>query len=787
MKKRVTILGIVLALALVFGSFSSVFAAFPDNGIETSQKIKSEVDAERIALNFLNEVKTGKYKTINTADLKADLDAGKNMLLVDTMPEGWYAMRHVPTAVNAFAPLKEKDEAAADPREQAYSAEDKKILLDQVKAYSGTKSVKYKQYYNKKTKKWVTKKPAKKYLGKTRTRTKKVAVKNKKIVVYCGFVVCTRSHVAAKYLVEQGYTNVYRYPGGISAWVDAEYPVEGTDADNPEARLKKVLSGEDTETVLIDARDSDAYAGWALGEAVKGGHFKGAINLDSAWIGNKKMEAMLTDNGMSPDKSYIVYDTNGKDAKAIAEYLDGQGYKDVAAVNAVDQINGDYELESYANYDLTVPASVVKSISDNVTNGTELTDAAKAVVGDSKNIVILECSWGAPEDTNYVTGHVPGAYHIDTNETDPPGTYVEADNERYLMDYKYEWRLNSDENLIKLFASRGITKDSCVIVTGKSAAPVSRCGILAKYVGVNNVHIMSKGYTGWNNEGYEMETTNRNADLPNGPDEIAALSDDMFTAFGSNTALNPGIYEKTDYVKSHIGTDGYQLVDNRRDNEWNGLTPNYDYEDLAGRIDGSIHSTQNSYNPDNSMRSKLLQDAKWTGDGIDLSKHMVFFCGDGWRAAVDTWNAWVLGYDASIYHGWMEWSNSGCDFINKDGDKVHYDKDQQAVVNSVTGEVVQKLYTKLEFEKESVSVEAKGTYENLNILHKHEDMVDEKAPVFSSSREDLVTVDQNGVVTVLTMPDEPTQVTIKAEVKGYENNAGTEDREASYVITLGQP
>ena len=229
MKKRVTILGIVLALALVFGSFSSVFAAFPDNGIETSQKIKSEVDAERIALNFLNEVKTGKYKTINTADLKADLDAGKNMLVVDTMPEGWYAMRHVPSAVNAFAPLKEKDEAAADPREQAYSAEDKKILLDQVKAYSGTKSVKYKQYYNKKTKKWVNKKPAKKYLGKTRTRTKKVAVKNKKIVVYCGFVVCTRSHVAAKYLVEQGYTNVYRYPGGISAWVDAEYPIEGTD------------------------------------------------------------------------------------------------------------------------------------------------------------------------------------------------------------------------------------------------------------------------------------------------------------------------------------------------------------------------------------------------------------------------------------------------------------------------------------------------------------------------------------------------------------------------------
>ena len=555
-------------------------------------------------------------------------------------------------------------------------------------------------------------------------------------------------------------------------------------SDTTEEQLNKVLSGEDTETVLIDARDSDAYAGWALGEAVKGGHFKGAINLDSAWIGNKKMAAMLTDNGMSVDKPYIVYDTNGKDAEAIKEYLISMGYKNVAAINAVKQINSSDNLESYDNYELTVPASIVKNISDNVTKGTELNDAAKAIVGDSKNIVILECSWGAPEDTNYVKGHVPGAYHIDTNETDPPGTYVDADNERYLMDYKYEWRLNTDENLIKLFASRGITKDSFVIVTGNSAAPVSRCGIIAKYVGVNNVHIMSKGYNGWKREGYEMESVNRNADLPNGPEAIAALSDEMFTKFGSNTALNPGVYEKTDYVKSHIGTDGYQLVDNRRDNEWNGLTPNYDYEDLAGRIDGSIHSTQNSYNPDNSMRSKLLHDAKWTGDGIDLSKHMVFFCGDGWRAAVDTWNAWVLGYDASIYHGWMEWSNSGCDFINKDGVKVHYDKDQQAVVNSDTGELLQKLYTKLEFEEKTVSVEAAGIYENLNTLHKHEDMVDKKAPVFSSSNEDLVTVDQNGVVTVNSMPEEPTEVTIKAEVKDYENNAGPEDREATYVITL---
>ena len=50
--------------------------------------------------------------------------------------------------------------------------------------------------------------------------------KNTKIVVYCGHIGCARSHVAAAYLVKQGYTNVYRYGGGISAWVDAGNAVD---------------------------------------------------------------------------------------------------------------------------------------------------------------------------------------------------------------------------------------------------------------------------------------------------------------------------------------------------------------------------------------------------------------------------------------------------------------------------------------------------------------------------------------------------------------------------------
>jgi rhodanese-related sulfurtransferase len=50
--------------------------------------------------------------------------------------------------------------------------------------------------------------------------------KDKPLVIYCGFVKCTRSHNGAAWAVKLGYTKVYRYSGGVFAWKGAKYPVE---------------------------------------------------------------------------------------------------------------------------------------------------------------------------------------------------------------------------------------------------------------------------------------------------------------------------------------------------------------------------------------------------------------------------------------------------------------------------------------------------------------------------------------------------------------------------------
>jgi rhodanese-related sulfurtransferase len=203
MKRRATIISIVLALTLVFGSFQ-VFAH--EGG--TAEK-GDERAIESAAMNLYNDTVAGKYQLVGTDDLYASVTAGEDMVIVDTMPDWSWKAQHIPGAINV--------ECGDNGPNGTFTEDQQKALVDQVKAAANVKTVK--KYYNKKTKKWQTKKIKG---AKTKTEIKS----NKKIVVYCGFVKCRRSHEAAQYLVKQGFKNVYRYPGGIYAWLDAGYAPE---------------------------------------------------------------------------------------------------------------------------------------------------------------------------------------------------------------------------------------------------------------------------------------------------------------------------------------------------------------------------------------------------------------------------------------------------------------------------------------------------------------------------------------------------------------------------------
>lgn len=134
-----------------------------------------EVPIEKATLKFISDVKEGNYQTVDTGELKKWIDEGRTMTIISALtPADDQNVGQIPGAVNGVMPKSEKELTQADTAN----------LL--------------------------------KVAGNDKERP---------IVVYCGFVACRRSHIGAKILVDNGFRNVYRYPGGTTAWKESGYPL----------------------------------------------------------------------------------------------------------------------------------------------------------------------------------------------------------------------------------------------------------------------------------------------------------------------------------------------------------------------------------------------------------------------------------------------------------------------------------------------------------------------------------------------------------------------------------
>ena len=154
-------------------------------GFAGKNKFEQEYDKEKEAVKLVRDVDSGGYDVVSTDELKAWIGDGKEMILIDTMPyEASYKKIHVPGAQQFLFPI--PDMNTWDSKETAGKSQEDFIAL----------------------------------LGPD---------KDKIIVIYCGFVKCTRSHNGATWAKKLGYKNVYRYPGGIFGWKGAGYPVESVD------------------------------------------------------------------------------------------------------------------------------------------------------------------------------------------------------------------------------------------------------------------------------------------------------------------------------------------------------------------------------------------------------------------------------------------------------------------------------------------------------------------------------------------------------------------------------
>lgn len=148
-------------------------------------KFEKEVTTEAAAVKLVREIQRGGYDVISTPELKKMIDAKEDMIIVDTMPfDASYKKSHIPGAQQFLFPIPDMDSWDSKETDGKTEADYKALLGNDL---------------------------------------------NKKIVIYCGFVKCTRSHNGVVWAKKLGYTNVVRHPGGIFAWKGAGYEVEGVE------------------------------------------------------------------------------------------------------------------------------------------------------------------------------------------------------------------------------------------------------------------------------------------------------------------------------------------------------------------------------------------------------------------------------------------------------------------------------------------------------------------------------------------------------------------------------
>jgi thiosulfate/3-mercaptopyruvate sulfurtransferase len=173
MRRRMKGIGLVTIGLFLLGTSSAGFA---------ENKFEAEVQKEASAVKLVQEVQRGGYDVVTAEELKKWIDESNDMVIVDTMPyKDSYAKQHVPGAKQFLFPIPEM--TTWDTKET-----DNKTEQDFAKMLGPDKA--------------------------------------KVVVIYCGFVKCTRSHNGAMWAKKLGYKNVYRFPGGIFAWKGANYPVE---------------------------------------------------------------------------------------------------------------------------------------------------------------------------------------------------------------------------------------------------------------------------------------------------------------------------------------------------------------------------------------------------------------------------------------------------------------------------------------------------------------------------------------------------------------------------------
>ncbi len=406
-------------------------------------------------------------------------------------------------------------------------------------------------------------------------------------------------------------------------------------------QIKELL--EDKNTIIIDARSSDAYNGWKCNNEKRGGHIAGAKSLPFKWIDYMDWIDVVRSKQILLKHNIIVYSYNEEESIKVAESFVKSEYSNVSVYNKFVEewaSNVDFPMENLARYNHLVSAHWVKKL---------ISGGAPAEYSNDKYVI---CHSHYRNRDAYLSGHIPRAIDMDTLALESPKT----------------WNRRSPKELKNALEQHGITSDTTVILYGKFMTPNNaddfpgsaaghigaiRNAMIMLYAGVKDVRILNGGFQSWEDANYEISM-----------EDVVKKS---VSDFGVNIPANPNIIVDIDEAKEMIKAKGADIVCVRSWSEYIGEVSGYNYIEKKGRIPGAIfgncgtdaYHMENYRNVDHTIREAQEVAAIWEDVNITPDKHIAFYCGTGWRGSEAFFNAWLMGWPrVSVFDGgWFEWSN----------------------------------------------------------------------------------------------------------------------------------
>jgi thiosulfate/3-mercaptopyruvate sulfurtransferase len=396
---------------------------------------------------------------------------------------------------------------------------------------------------------------------------------------------------------------------------------------------------------VVDTRPMSAFNGWRLDAEARGGHIPGAVAFPYSWAAgmyDADLVERMASKGLTPDQSIVLYGYGEEKSNSLAARMLDLGFDDAAVLaGGLHEWAGREDLEMARlprNRQLVYPQWLHGLLGEE--------QIEEAPEGD---LAVFHVNYGVPEE--YERGHIPGAFHLDTN----------------TLESASDWNRRSPEELEATLTRLGVTRDTTVIVYGRDTAAdpaeqkpgrkagqiaATRAAAILLYSGVSDVRLLDGGLNAWLAAGYPLETQMRTREATDG--------------FGSRLPANPSFFIDFDEAEALIADPNGVLVSIRSKPENRGKTSGYNYIEELGDIPGAVwtncgsdaYHMQHYRNVDNTMRDFNEVATVWSEVGITPEKRVAFYCGTGWRASETFFYAYLMEWpNVSVYDGgWFEWS-----------------------------------------------------------------------------------------------------------------------------------